>query len=176
MFPPFRGGRPDANGDVAALTTMGRAVRAIQCAVACVCIGAGVGVVISLVSIAQRVSNVADVRSRVRTMSVAEDFERIEGGCTVLAASATLYSFSYYSAASSSCTSQCSAARGAACSKRVVYTFEVNSNRSVQYESAPEDELLRVSDTCEACGDACLSQEAAWSSEARPRVGTAAPC
>ena len=155
---------------------MGRAVRAIQCAGACWCIGTSVGVVISLVSIAQRVSNVTDVQSRVRTMSVAEDFERIDGGCTVLAASATLYSFSYYRAASSSCTSQCSAARGSACSKRVVYTFVVNSNRSVQYESAPDDELLRVAVTCEACGDSCLSQEAAWSSEARPRIGTTAPC
>ena len=175
---PFAAAGPngDGAGDGAAVTTMGRAVRAIQCAVACGCIGAGIGVVISLVSIAQRVSNVADVQSRVRTMSVAEDFERIDGGCTVLAASATLYSFSYYRAASASCTSQCSAARGAACSKRVVYTFEVNSNRSVQYESAPEDELLRVADTCEACGDSCLSQEVAWSSEARPRIGTTVPC
>ena len=65
VFPPFAAAGP--NGDGAAVTTMGRAVRAIQCAGACGCIGAGVGVVISLVSIAQRVSNVADVQSRVRT-------------------------------------------------------------------------------------------------------------
>jgi hypothetical protein len=161
---------------LAAVAKMSWATRAMQCTGACGYIGACIGVVISLVSIAQRLSNVADLQSRVRTMSVAEDFERIDGGCTILKVRATLYSFSYYRAASSTCYSQCSSARASACSKRVVYTFVVNSNTSMQYDSAPEDDLLRVADTCEACGASCLSQEASWLSEARPLVGTTVPC
>ena len=139
-------------------------------------IGCCIVIIISVLALVNEGRGVDDVKRRASTMDSAEDFVSIVGGCTIVAANASLHSYSYYRAASDSCYSQCRSTSAAACSKRITFTFVIDGDMSVRYASAPEDTLLREAETCESCGEPCLSQEADWLSSADARVGETVPC